>query len=167
MSHGGWSCTVKISSSKQAITSADNDGTGFHFFVFFSSELQPWFTGTAMSDHIAWGELLGPTQDGGQSYYICQKCFSLICGKLGFCWPSHIIPVRFYLFNLSGCLLWKTTHCTIFIIFFCRVPCLSATELFEVFVNIELWCRHSSNSRLLGTKLHLALSFAQCKERIN
>lgn len=33
--------TLKISSSKQAATTARNDGIGFRFFVGFSSELRP------------------------------------------------------------------------------------------------------------------------------
>lgn len=44
--------TLKISSSKQAVTIASNDGIGFRFFVCFFSELRPRFTGTAMSDRI-------------------------------------------------------------------------------------------------------------------
>lgn len=41
--------TLKISSSKQAVTTVSDDGIGFHFFVCIFSELQPWFRGTATS----------------------------------------------------------------------------------------------------------------------
>lgn len=39
--------------SKQAITTASNDGIGFLFFVCVFSELRPSFTGRAMSNRIA------------------------------------------------------------------------------------------------------------------
>lgn len=132
--------TLKISSSKQAATTARNDGIGFRLFVGFSSELRPWFTGTAMSNRIVRGEILGPAQDGGQSKCICQECFHLICGKLGFGWSSHDIPVRFYLFNLLACLLCKTVFTIKYLLFCCREPSHSCSRWFTLKAAIKGCC---------------------------
>lgn len=52
------------------------------------------------------------------------RMFSLICGKLGFGWPSHIIPMRFYLYNLLACLFCSTVFAMHYLLFCCRVPSL-------------------------------------------
>lgn len=109
VSRGNWSCNVKIPSSKRAVTSASGDRIGFRFFVW--SFL--WSAATVYRDSreqpycVARGENIGSTQDGWQSQRACQECFPLICGGLGFCGPSHIIPMRFYLSNLPLFLLYS------------------------------------------------------------
>lgn len=44
--------TLKISTSKQAVTTASDDRIGNRFFVQFISELWPWITGMAMRNRM-------------------------------------------------------------------------------------------------------------------
>lgn len=133
--------TLKMLSSKQAVTTASNDGIGFSFFVWFCSEPRPWFTRDGheqLQCCSRWNSWTGTRW--WPKLILLPRMFSLICGKLGFDWTSHIIPMRFYLLNWLAYLLCWTVFTIQYLLF-------AATSIY-----------------LLCAILHLALVFAQFKE---
>ena len=104
--------TLKISSSKQPVTTASSDGIGFCFFVWFPLNRGHDLLGQPRGVAERWNSWTAtrwwPERER------LPRMLLLICGKLGFGWPSHIIPVRVELVSLP--LVLNCIHHAVFII---------------------------------------------------